>query len=216
MCSAPLFNDHVPARILPNYIGFKRGPFAVMVSHQVVFFHLGGLPKLDWASPGKSRRATSSRRLLYIEQQQSVFEESYKCVFGGNPNRRRPICFQKTKKKLTKKWLRGESKWEGGTSASGKAEEHDEGGWTIDRDIRHTQTAYTPGQYGLFFSAICHPYAPGFLWLFTTNRWGKKRKNVNYFLVFTSPFCLLGNSFKNTTWGEIQKMTYFHGNKKKM
>lgn len=96
MCSAPLFNDHVPARILPNYIGFKRGPFAVMVAHQVVF-HLGGLPKLDWASPGKSRRATSSRRLLYIEQQQSVFEESYKCVFGGNPNRRRPICFQKTK-----------------------------------------------------------------------------------------------------------------------
>lgn len=152
MCSAPLFNDHVPARILPNYIGFKRGPFAVMVSHQVVFFHLGGLPKLDWASPGKSRRATSSRRLLYRTAAVRFRRKLQVCLWW-KPKQTASDLFSENKKlKLTKKWRRrGKSKWEGGTSASGKAEEHNEGGWTIDRDIRHTQTAYTPGQYGLFF-----------------------------------------------------------------
>jgi hypothetical protein len=107
MCSAPLFNDHVPARILPNYIGFKRGPFAVMVSHQVVFFHLGGLPKLDWASPGKSRRATSSRRLLYRTAAVRFRRKLQVCLWWKPKQTASDLFSENKKRKINQKMTKG-------------------------------------------------------------------------------------------------------------
>jgi hypothetical protein len=199
MCSAPLFNDHVPARILPNYIGFKRGPFAVMVSHQVVFFHLGGLPKLDWASPGKSRRATSSRRLLYRTAAVRFRRKLQVCLWW-KPKQTASDLFSENKKKINQKMTKGGKQMRGGNISirkSGRTRR----GWMDDRSRypTHTNSLYTRTVWSFFFGHMS-PICSGVLMAVYHQSMGKEKKKRELFFSFYFPLLHIRQFFlKNTT-----------------
>jgi hypothetical protein len=93
----------------------------------------------------------------------------------------------KTKKKLTKKWLRGESKWERGDISirkSGRTRR----GWMDDRSRypTHTNSLYTRTVWSFFFGHMS-PICSGVLMAVYHQSMGKEKKKRELFFSFYFP-----------------------------